>query len=65
MGRGKKSDIEKYVDNMSRFKHKCKCGHTLYLNEKHPKVLCYWCKRMNYLYEKDRIIDNLKRDIKK
>lgn len=65
MARKFKTNIEKYVDNMSRFKKQCKCGHTMYLNEKHPKVLCYWCKRMNYLYKKDKIIDKLKRDIKK
>lgn len=63
--RGKKTDIEKYVDNMSRFKYKCKCGHTIYMNEKHPKTLCHWCKTMNYLYKEDEFKEKLKNALKK
>lgn len=65
MARKFKTDIEKYVDNMSRFKQKCKCGHTVYLNEKHPQTLCHWCKRMNYFYEKDEFKAKMKEKLKK
>lgn len=60
-----KTNVEKYVENMSRFKHKCKCGHIIYLNDKHPKAICSWCGRMNYKDEREKFKNILKNALKK
>ena len=60
-----KTNVEKYVKNMSRFKHKCECGHIVYLNEKHSKTICRWCGRMNYYDKKEKFKNILKNALKK
>lgn len=55
-----RQDIEKYYENMSRFKRKCECGHTIYLSKTHPKEQCSWCKKMNYYDEKEQFINDMK-----
>ena len=57
-------DIEKHYEYMSQFKHKCKCGHNVYLSAKHPKTLCSWCKTMNYYDKKEEFKNNLKNALK-
>jgi NADH pyrophosphatase NudC (nudix superfamily) len=59
------SDVQKYVENMSKYKHRCKCGHNVYLSKTHPKTICSWCKHMNYLDEKEEFKEKLKNALKK
>ena len=60
-----KTELEKYADNMSKYKHKCTCGHTVFLCDRHPKQLCHWCKKMNYLYKEDEFKERMKEQLKK
>jgi len=61
----KKDDIEKHTEYMSQFKHKCKCGHNVYMSGRFPKTICSWCKRMNYLDEKEEFKEKLKSSLNK
>lgn len=60
----KKDDVEKHAEYMSQFKHKCKCGHNVYLSERHPRIICSWCKRMVYLDKKEEFRNTLKNALK-
>ena len=44
-------EIEKLSEETSKYKHYCKCGHSvvIYPFEKKDKKLCNWCGR--YVYE--------------
>lgn len=59
------NDIQKYADNMAKYKHKCKCGHTVYLSKAHPKKLCNWCGKMNFLNEKEEFKEKIKNELRK
>ena len=59
------NDIQKYANNMAKYKHKCKCGHTVYLSKAHPTTICNWCKEMNYLDKKEEFKVKMKRALKK
>ena len=64
MGKGF-DDIQKYTENMSKYKHKCKCGHNVYLSKAHPTALCTWCGIMNYLDKKEEFKAKVKNELKK
>lgn len=36
-------DLEKYNEELSKWKVKCKCGHTVIIRYNQDKTLCHWC----------------------
>ena len=39
----------KYYNELSKYRQKCKCGHSVFIVNKKNKVLCTWCH--NYVYK--------------
>ena len=60
----KKNELSQFQDNMAEFKHKCTCGHIVYLSKKHPKRLCTWCKNIVYLDKQEEFKEKLKKQLK-
>ena len=54
-------EIDKKEDEASKYKHICKCGHTvvIYPFEKRIKKLCGWCGRYVYINKKEEFRDRL------
>lgn len=54
-------DMEKYVEAKSKYRVKCKCGHTMSITNKYKREICSYCGVMNYLDKKDEFKANLKK----
>lgn len=52
-------EVEKYHNKLQENKHKCKCGHTVYIASNKDKVLCSWCHRYVYKDKKTEFIERL------
>lgn len=57
-------DIDKYSDNLSRYRYKCKCGHKVVIPEWEEKQLCHWCKNYVFKNKKDETLYRIKEMIK-
>ena len=60
-----KTDLERYEDNMSIFKHKCTCEHTVFMCDRHPTQICHWCGKKNFLYKEDEFKEKIKDALRK
>ena len=56
-------EIKQEMDKLSKFRVKCKCGHTLILVSRKSEI-CTWCGRKVYRSKKDEFEDKLKKEIK-
>ena len=63
----KVSDEEKLLAETARFRHKCKCGHSvvIYPFEKKDKKICGWCKNYVYISKEAEFKDKLRKEISK
>lgn len=58
------NNSEKFLNALSQYKVKCKCGHVVIII-KRSWVMCSWCGRKIYRSKKDEFKDKLKKEIKK
>ena len=65
MRKRKRDNVEKHAEYMAQFRHKCECGKNVYMSKKYPKVICYYCGKMNYLDKKQEFEEKLKNALKK
>ena len=54
----------KFMEELSKHKVKCKCGHVLVIVEKKCDI-CTWCGRKVYRSKKDEFEDKIKKIVKK
>lgn len=45
---------EKIANELSKIRHKCSCGHTVYIPQRNEFVYCDWCFRRVYKDEKTK-----------
>ena len=57
-------DIEKYQDNLTKYKYQCKCGHKVVIPEWETKQVCHWCKRYVFKSKKDEDLYRIKEKMK-
>lgn len=50
----------KYYNELSNYKYKCKCGHTVVILRDMDKRLCTWCHHYVYKNKKDEFIDRMR-----
>ena len=48
MGRSFKEDT-RYLDEMTKISHKCKCGHSVAIFRPNVRKLCKWCGHYVYI----------------
>ena len=60
----KKCINTKFIDELSKYKVKCKCGHTQILTNRFDRVLCSYCGNYIYRDKKTEFMYKLK-DIEK
>ena len=56
-------NTDKTLNNLSKFRVKCKCSHVMILIDR-PFAICDWCGRKVYRSKKDEFNDLLKKVIK-
>lgn len=52
-------DDDKFFTERSKFKRKCKCGHTIPMSPNVKKLLCNWCGRYVFRDDKDEFLYRL------
>ena len=52
---------EKFMQELSKYRVKCKCGHTLYITNRHNFKICNYCGNKVYRNGKCEFIDKLKK----
>ena len=57
-------ELIRYADEMAKFKYKCKCGHSVLINQGIDKVLCTWCHRYVFKDKKTEDLYRLKEKLK-
>lgn len=57
-------EIEKYTEEMTKFKYKCKCGHSVTIPDWVDKQLCKWCNNYVFKNKKDEDLYRIKEKLK-
>ena len=63
MKRSYKED-SKYFDELTKYRHKCKCGHSIIMTPKTTKKLCKWCGHYVYINEREKERENFIKKLK-
>ena len=62
--RGKFLTDQKFIDELSKYKYTCSCGHTLVILRPKTKKLCKWCGHYVYVNEKEKEKEEFKKKMK-
>lgn len=57
------NEISKLYENMQQFKHKCKCGHTVYIANKSGRAECRNCHNLVFKDKKTEFEYRMKREL--
>lgn len=54
----------RYLNELSKFKHKCSCGHSIIIFRPNVKKLCKWCGHYVYINEREKERDEFKKKVR-
>lgn len=55
-----RTNNKKFIDELSKYRIKCKCGHTLHITKQRDFKICNFCGRKVYRDSKCEFMDKLK-----
>jgi len=56
---------QKYINELSKYKRQCTCGHVIAITNRYKKVVCNWCGKTVYLYEEDKKRNDFKEEMRR
>ena len=60
-----RTQMSKYLDNISKYMRTCKCGHRVMVAYPHKYIVCKWCGNKVYKDEREKFKDILGKRLKK
>lgn len=50
----------RYFNELSKYKYKCKCGHVVVMLPGTDKCLCTWCHNYVFKHKKDEFVNRMR-----
>lgn len=56
---------QRFINELSKYKRQCTCGHVIAITNQYKKVVCNWCGKTVYLYEEDKKRNDFKEEMRR